>query len=118
MDTQKRRLYQIHAGICRAMANPHRLALIDALRAGDRTVGDLAEAVGMSVSNTSQHLAVLKAHGLVARRREGTTCYYRVGAPSIFKAFDCMGKIVLESTEIEAAHRAYLREQIPANEQG
>ncbi|MFO7768261.1 MAG: metalloregulator ArsR/SmtB family transcription factor, partial [bacterium] len=67
MDAEKERMYQLHSEICKAMANPHRLALVDALRDGEKAVGDLAEELDLTVSNTSQHLSVLKSAGIVKR---------------------------------------------------
>jgi len=111
MKSEKERMYQLHAEICKAMGNPHRLALLDALRHGEKAVGDLAEELGLTVSNTSQHLSVLKAAGIVKRRKDGTTCYYRVATEAIFDAFDCMGRIMLEGHEEEAEHLEYLKRQ-------
>jgi len=112
VETERQRMYRLHAEVLKAMGNPHRLAVIDLLREGERTVGDIAEAVGLSISNTSQHLTVLKSVGIVQRRKEGTTCFYRVTAPAIFQAFDCLGKVLLEGTEDEVAHREYLKKRV------
>lgn len=114
MDTDRTRMYNLHADICRAMSNPHRLALLDLLRDGEQTVGDLADEAGLTVSNTSQHLSVLKSAGIVKRRKEGTTCYYRVASEAIFQAFDCMARILLEGSEDEAKHREYLKKHVLA----
>ena len=112
MENERQRMYRLHAEVLKAMGNAHRLAIIDLLREGERPVGDIAESVGLSISNTSQHLTVLKSAGIVRRRKEGTTCYYRVSAPTIFQAFDCLGKVLLEGSEEEVAHREYLQKQI------
>jgi DNA-binding transcriptional ArsR family regulator len=111
VEKEQQRMYRLHAEVLKAMGNPHRLAIIDLLREGERPVGDIAESVGLSISNTSQHLTVLKSVGIVSRRKEGTTCYYRVATPTIFHAFDCLGKVLLEGTEDEVAHREYLQKQ-------
>ncbi len=112
METELQRMYRIHAEVLKAMANPHRLGILDHLRHGEGTVGDLADAMELTISNTSQHLSVLKAAGIVRKRKEGTTCYYRVSTPTIFQAFDCMGKFLIESREDEAEHREFLRSQV------
>ena len=115
MDTDRTRMYRLHAEVCKAMGNPHRLELLDVLRDGEMTVGDLADAAGLSVSNTSQHLSVLKSAGVVRRRKEGTTCWYRVASQAIYQAFECMGRILLEGREDEARHREYLQKQMVAD---
>jgi len=109
MESQLLRMYRMHAEVLKAMGNPHRLGILDHLRDGEATVGDLAAAMGLTISNASQHLSVLKSANIVRRRKEGTTCYYRVSTPTIFQAFDCMGKFLLESTQDEAEHREYLK---------
>ncbi len=112
MDAQLQRMYRIHSEVLKAMASPHRLGILDVLRRGEATVGELSEAMGMTISNTSQHLAVLKSAGIVRRRKEGTTCFYSVSTPTIFQAFDCMGKFLLESGADQAGHREYLQSHV------
>ncbi len=112
MEPDRERMYRLHAEVCKAMANPQRLAIIDLLRAGEVPVGELADALGRSISNTSQHLAVLKSARLVKCRKEGTTCYYSAFTPKIFKAFECMAEILYEGTSEAAEHREYLKTQV------
>ncbi len=81
-------LYERRARICQVLADAKRLRLIDALRAGERSVGELAEALGASYPNVSQHLNVMRDAGLVATRREGTSIYYRLAYPQITQACD------------------------------
>ena len=61
-----------------ALADPTRRAVLDGLRAGERSVGDLAGDLPVSRPAVSQHLAVLRAAGLVSERRDGTRRLYRV----------------------------------------
>ncbi len=71
-------LFRMHADLCRALANEHRQAILHAICDEEKCVGDLAEEVGISVHNVSQHLRVLKERRLVASRKEAQTVYYRV----------------------------------------
>jgi len=57
--------YRLHADLCKVLTDPKRLMLVTALRAGERSVGELALAIGVALPNASQHLAVLRAAGLV-----------------------------------------------------
>jgi DNA-binding transcriptional ArsR family regulator len=61
-----------------AIAHPRRIQIIEELRSGEQDVGDLQEALGISHSNVSQHLAVLRAHRVVLERREGRHVFYRL----------------------------------------
>ena len=63
------------AGLLTALANAHRLAILCELVEGERSVGALVEAVGLTQSALSQHLAKLRAAGIVATRRDAQTIY-------------------------------------------
>jgi ArsR family transcriptional regulator, virulence genes transcriptional regulator len=63
-----------------ALANEHRLAILCELVEGERPVGKLVDAVGLTQSALSQHLAKLRAAGIVATRRDAQTIYYRLAS--------------------------------------
>ena len=98
-----RQLYELHAAICQTLANPKRLEIIDRLRDGEIPVSELAEAMGISPANLSQHLAVMRQKGIVTTRREGLSVYYRLSNPKIIKACDLMRQVLLEHLEAGAA---------------
>jgi DNA-binding transcriptional ArsR family regulator len=66
------------ARVLTAMADPTRRAVLEGLRWGPRSVGDLTSGVPVSQSAVSQHLRVLREAGLVTERREGNRRVYRV----------------------------------------
>jgi len=68
-------------GLLKAMANEARLMVLCQLIEGEKTVSDLQEAVGLSQSAMSQHLAVLREQDIVATRRDGQSVYYRISDP-------------------------------------
>ena len=72
------------AGVFAALSEPSRLGLLQALREGPRTVGELVEATGMKQPNVSKHLGLLHQRGLVKRRREGICIRYEVRDPMVF----------------------------------
>jgi ArsR family transcriptional regulator len=86
--------YRAHADLCKVLTDPKRLMVLDALRSGERSVGQLADALGITLPNASQHLAVLRAAGLVDGRRAGTTVLYRLAEPGIVEACDIIHAIV------------------------
>jgi DNA-binding transcriptional ArsR family regulator len=88
--------FQLHAELCKVLTDPKRLLLIDALRHAERSVGELAGQIGMSLPNASQHLSVLRHAGLVAARRQGTTVRYRLVEPRIGDACDIVHQIVAD----------------------
>lgn len=80
----KDQLFEQFARVGRALANPHRLELIDLLAQGERSVETLAREAAMSVANTSRHLQELKSARLVEVRREGHYGYYRLADESVY----------------------------------
>jgi DNA-binding transcriptional ArsR family regulator len=78
---------QRFAAVGRALADPKRLCVLETLAGGERSVGELSRDVGCQVPNMSQHLAVLRASGLVTARRDGTTVYYRLADPRVIEAY-------------------------------
>jgi ArsR family transcriptional regulator len=87
-------LYERRARICQVLADPKRLRLIDALRDGERSVGELAEALGITYPNVSQHLNVMREAGLVIARRAGTSAHYRLAYPQIAQACDIVRDVL------------------------
>jgi ArsR family transcriptional regulator len=83
-------LRQFKARVFQALAHPTRIAVIDALRGGERTAGALQTALGVEQANLSQHLAVLRANGLVATRRAGNQIFYEIRDPVLTKVLDLL----------------------------
>lgn len=74
---------QVKAKLFRGLADTSRLAILEALRSGERTVSDIAVSTGLSQPNASGHLACLKDCGLVRSRQEGRYVHYSLSDPRI-----------------------------------
>lgn len=81
----KDRLYGQYARIGKALANPHRLEMLELLAQSGRTVESLASELHLSIANASQHLQVLRAAGLVDSTRHGLFIEYRLTDASVFE---------------------------------
>ena len=68
----------------RAMSEPLRIKLLDRLRTGEASVGELTVALGANQQNISRHLAVLHGSGIVSRRKLGTKTLYAIADPTVF----------------------------------
>jgi ArsR family transcriptional regulator, virulence genes transcriptional regulator len=79
-------LLEMHADMCQAMANPHRLAIMYTLKDGEKCVSELAGALDISVHNVSQHLRILRERLLLRSRKEGQTVYYSITNPKFVQA--------------------------------
>ena len=90
------KLFALHAEVCKSMASPTRLKILNALENGERSVDAMAKALGFRKANLSQHLAVLRQRGIVATRREGLNIYYRCANPKMLKACEILREVLLE----------------------
>jgi rhodanese-related sulfurtransferase/DNA-binding transcriptional ArsR family regulator len=78
-------LYEQFARIGKAVANPKRIELLDLIAQGERSVDDLAAGAGMGITNTSNHLQVLRQARLVESRKEGTRVLYRLANDAVLR---------------------------------
>lgn len=98
----KERLYQLFAKIGNALANPHRLELIDLLVQAPRTVEELASLAHMSIANTSQHLQRLKKARLVIDQRNGLYIKYCLADPEIARLWIELRRVAeMQFSEVE-----------------
>lgn len=96
-------IHVVKAELFRVLGHPMRVRILEVLRDGERTVGDLQAALGLDSSGTSQHLAALRRQGLVEGRREGTSVYYRAKDPRVFQLLESARQILTSSlTETQA----------------
>ena len=83
----------------RVIAEPTRIRLLDRLRAREATVQELSNAVGSTQQNVSKHLGVLADAGIVVRRRQGGSMYYRVVDQSVYRLCEEICGSVAEQLE-------------------
>jgi rhodanese-related sulfurtransferase len=108
----KDRIYEQFARLVKAMANPHRLEIIDLLAQGERTVEELAKETSLSISNASQHLQTLRSTQLVEVRRDGLYAFYRLADENVFRLWQSVRRLGDDRlAEIERITRTYLEER-------
>jgi DNA-binding transcriptional ArsR family regulator len=76
------------AAYFQTLSEPTRLQILNFLRQGERSVGELAQLCGYTSANVSRHLAMLTRRGLVARESRGTSVYYRIADESVYALCD------------------------------
>lgn len=74
----------------RALGEPARLSILQALRHGERCVGDLEADTGLNQANLSRHLQVLSAAGMVRRRKDGLFAYYALADVDVLRLCELM----------------------------
>ncbi len=100
-------LLEMVADRFKALAEPARLSILDTLRRGESTVGDLAEATDLHPANVSKHLQLLHHMGFVTRRKEGLYVHYTLTDERVNELCDMMcGKI---QEEVEARTKVFDR---------
>jgi ArsR family transcriptional regulator len=89
-----RQVYERRAQVIKALAHPSRLLIVDALTEGEKCVQELTQLVGCDMSTVSKHLAVMKAAGVVADRKQGLQVLYRLRVPCILHFFGCVDAVL------------------------
>jgi len=74
----------------KAVAHPLRLRIIDCLESGERSVGEIVEAIGAKPAVTSQQLGLMRDRGVLEARREGTHVYYRIANRHVVNVIHCV----------------------------
>ncbi len=78
------------ADVLKAIANPVRLQIIEALEHQELCVGDICQAIGVRQAIASQQLTLMKDKGVLASRRSGAKVYYRVENPNVIRVLHCI----------------------------
>jgi ArsR family transcriptional regulator len=89
-------IYNLQANVSKTLANPIRLAILHTLRDGEKSVNELTGTLGISQSNLSQHLAIMRQAGILRTRKQGTSIFYSVTNPKINTACDTIREVLLD----------------------
>ncbi len=89
-------LYEKHAELCKTLAHPKRLEILNFLRDGEKSVNELVGKMGISQSNISQHLAILRQNNIVATKRKGKNIYYTLAYPEMSHACDIIRNVLIK----------------------
>ena len=96
-------IYAYHAEMCQVLSHPKRLEVINILRDGEMTVSELAQRLGLTVGNLSQHLSMMKERHILLSRKEGNMVFYRIANPKLIRCFDMMREMLFEQIRQDAA---------------
>ena len=95
-----RPIYQVKADFFKTLAHPARIRVLELLREGERSVGELIPEVGLEASHLSQQLGILRRANVLQARKEGSTVRYSVTDPRIFELLE-VAKAILTNTLVE-----------------
>jgi ArsR family transcriptional regulator len=96
MLSTEQELFQLHASVCKGLADPKRLLIINALRDGELAVNEICSKLELAQANVSQHLSILRDKGLVRTRRDGQSVYYSLTSEKIITAMDLLREVMAE----------------------
>ncbi len=88
-------LHRFKAEFFKALSHPLRLAILDLLRTGEKSVGALATELETDQPTVSQQLSILRQRGFVETRKQGTTVFYRTVDPDVYAFLD-LGRTIFE----------------------
>jgi DNA-binding transcriptional ArsR family regulator len=89
-------IFEFQADFCKAMGNPVRLQVLHTLRGHPKTVSGIAHETGLSQSNVSRQLAVLRGIGVVNHQRQGAEMLYTLTDPQVGEVCDLVRKVLSE----------------------
>lgn len=92
-------VYELQAEVCKSLAHPLRIEVIDLLRDGERSFGDLLEQTGGLKSNLSQHLSVMANRGILKARKDSRFTYYSLSSVKVADACSLMREVLVEKLE-------------------
>lgn len=95
-ENTEKRVFELHASMCKVFSNPKRLEIIHTLRENEMSVGALSKKLGVPIGSLSQHLSMMKDRGILTSRKEGNMVYYRLANPKMLEAFDILREILFE----------------------
>ncbi|HBQ20644.1 MAG: hypothetical protein A2Z91_07920 [Deltaproteobacteria bacterium GWA2_38_16] len=93
------KIIQLHAEICKCLASPVRLKVLNVLRKGEKSVDVLARILGVQKANLSQHLGILRQRKIVTTRKSGLNIFYSISNPKMLKACDILREILFEQLQ-------------------
>lgn len=114
-EPSKASVFDSLAAVVKAIANGHRLELVELMAQGEHSVDVLSRMSGMAVSTTSAHLQTLKHAGLVKTRRERTTIFYRLAGDDVAELYIAAKRVGLSrSAELRDSLMAYMQDPCAA----
>lgn len=90
-------IHELQANICKALANPIRIEILEILNQGEISFGEILRILNISKSNLSQHLSVLVSNGLVSQRKEGTNSFFSLSSDKVALACQIMREVLIEN---------------------
>lgn len=92
-----KKIFELHADVCKALGHPLRIEVIDLLQNNELCFTDILEVTGGLKSNLSQHLSLMTKKGILKVRREGQCNYFSITSPKVVEACRLMREVLIEN---------------------
>lgn len=103
-------LFSALAAVAKALGHPHRLAVLEQVAQGERSVETVAARTGLAVANASAHLQQLRRAGLIAARRDGRFVFYRLADPDVLALLHALHRVAeRDSADIKQLMQNYFQ---------
>ncbi|QED36604.1 winged helix-turn-helix transcriptional regulator [Antarcticibacterium arcticum] len=96
---KNKKLFELHADVCKAMAHPLRMEVIHLLDEREYCFADLQEVTGELKSNLSQHLKVMTKKGILKVRRDGQCSHFSLSSHKVAQACELMREVLIENIQ-------------------
>ncbi|MCX7840765.1 MAG: metalloregulator ArsR/SmtB family transcription factor [Anaerolineae bacterium] len=106
-----RSIFDLQAELCKTMGNATRLRIVHSLREHPKSVSEIVQDTKLAQAKVSQHLAILRAYGIVASKREGRDVIYRIANHKLVRVCDLMREVLAEQADERAEVFEALKEK-------
>lgn len=107
-----KQIYEMHADICKTLANSKRIEIINLLGNKEMSVSNLLKKTKLLKANLSQHLTIMKNKGIIKSRKEGLSVYYKISNPKVVKACNLMREVLFEQIKSKEGELKKWKKQI------
>src|SRR5688500_14626043 len=97
-----KKFYRMHAEVCKALAHPLRIELIEIIRNKELCFSDILEKTGGLKSTLSQHLSIMVEGGILVSRKDSRCSYFRVASPKVNKACGLLREVLADKVGQQA----------------
>ncbi|OFY86684.1 MAG: hypothetical protein A3F72_15720 [Bacteroidetes bacterium RIFCSPLOWO2_12_FULL_35_15] len=105
-----KKVYELHAEVCKALGNSLRIEVIDILQKGELCFSDILEETGGLKSNLSQHLSIMVSNGILKVRKDSRCNYYSLSSSKVAKACSLMREVLIENLKKQQElHKSILK---------
>lgn len=94
-----KKIFELHAEVCKALAHPLRIEVIDLLKEREYCFADILEVTGGLKSNLSQHLKVLTKKGILKVRKDGQCSHFTLASPKVAQACGLLRELLIENLQ-------------------